>query len=299
MIFSKIPFKIATIVLTLTVLMILPKMAEAKIVNYDHEGSYSIAADGVLYLNSSDAKVKITGTDRTDVAVTIHYKKRISGSYRVLKESDFSFDIQEENGNLYLREESGSVSIMGFVNVTREVYEITIEAPKTIDIRLVGEDDDYIIKHFSGGLDLRMEDGEARLTDMTGNRFEIEVEDGDVNLSGGSGMLDVDIEDGDFAAYDGDFDSISSRCEDGRIEIETKLHDDGNYRLRCDDGRISFSVLAGGGEFSAEFDDGRVRASSKFDLIDKDDDYRQYELKGGTADVDLRAEDGTIILKTK
>jgi hypothetical protein len=34
-------------------------------------------------------------------------------------------------------------------------------------------------------------------------------------------------------------------------------------------------------------------------LIDKDDDYRQYELKGGTAEVNLRAEDGSIFLKTK
>ncbi len=265
---------------------------------YDLDKTYSIDPKGTIYLTSNDAEVTIVGSDRKDVHVFVEYRLDITGLGKSWRNTPFGFEVVEENGNLRIRDEEVQINAFGMVH-WNEHYAIKIEAPSTVSLRLRFDDDDVRIRGFSGDVSLSMSDGRAALEKMTSKVFELEADDGTIELDGGHGLLDATIDDGDVYVTHGDFDEVTGRAGDGEIEIATKVHDDGRYRLRADDGELLFEVLGGGGEFNADFDDGHARASGAFKEIDKDDHFRLWSLPGGKARVDLRVNDGRISLRAK
>lgn len=273
--------------------------ASAKTATFHLDETYSLSADGTIYLFSSDADVLIAGSDRSDVHVVVDYARNVSGIGIKGEEEDFEVMVTEENGNLRIREMDGNNYYVGLMVSVQTEYTITIEAPMNAKLQINGDDDEYMIHGFTNGIRLRMEDGRARLREMTGPTFEFETEDGDIELTGGTGLLDVTVEDGSFTVDQGAFSSVTGDVEDGDISIETTLSDDGDYRFRAEDGDITLSILGGGGEFSVYYEDGNIRANGGFDLVDEDENYSQYALPGGSAHVRFRVEDGRVTLRKK
>lgn len=268
---------------------------------FNLDETYAIDPDGTLYLDTNDAEIRIAGSDRADVHIIVHYQRKVTGFSSSSDGQEFQVRVSENNGNLYVHEideDGGEVIFFGSVS---EDYEITIEVPRTISLNLDGDDDDYMIEGIGGEIRLDMDDGDATIRDARGDRFEIAFQDGSVELFGGSGMLDVSVDDGAFFADDGAFSSIEARFEDGDLEISSSLSDEGRYRFRGDDGRITLNVLAGGGTFDCDLDDGSVRASKDFTLEEGEEGegYELYRLPGGDADVRIRIEDGTIRLRKR
>lgn len=267
-------------------------------VSFDLDKTYPMDKDGTLYLSSNDADLTIIGSDRKDVHVFVEYRLDIRGLSRNWKASDFDFEVFAENGNLRMRDTEVMINSVGFIS-WNEHYIIRIEAPRSISLNLRLDDDNSTVENIDGEISLSMSDGDALLRDVHGDRFDLEADDGTIELIGGRGTLDISLDDGDIIVRDGNFDEIIGRMADGDMEIATKLADKGRYRVRADDGDIYFNVLGGGGEFHLDFDDGRARASGGFEEIDSDDHYRLLHLKGGNARVDLRVNDGRITLRRK
>jgi len=274
-------------------------ICEAKEVTFDHDGTYDIDKNGTFILDSEDAEVSIKGTDRKDVHIVVHYERNISGRFRKSGNDEFEVEITEENGNVRYREIDYDVTYFGSIIINQERYTIDIEIPKTVSLKIRGEDDDYLIENVDGDISMIVEDGDARLRNVNGTSYEFDIEDGNIEMLGGGGVLDISSEDGDVLIENGKFTEIMGRTEDGEIEIETTLSDNGSYRMRADDGDIEFTVLGGGGEFTVEYDDGRARASRQFEEIEDDDGYKVYTLPGGNARVRIRVSDGSAILKTR
>jgi len=275
----------------------LPAVTSAKTHTYNLDETYSIAADGTLFLNTDDADITITGEDRQDVHVIIHHEWHISG-VSTRGGDDFEVIVTEENGNLRIREaDTGGITIM--MGTIREEYTVEIVAPKSVNLRIRGDDDDYRIRGFAGDVRLDFEDGRAQLMHMTGSHFEIGVEDGDLELQGGSGLLDIFAEDGSVVVEDGQFSDVSARVEDGDISISTSLSDGGDYRIRAEDGSIELNIEDGGGEFRLVFDDGSTRVGRQFDLLEEDEGYEEYQLGDGDARVRMEVEDGRITLRKR
>lgn len=278
-------------------LMSVPSLARDD-VSFDLDDTYTIDKSGTIYLSSNDAEVTITGSDRSDVHVFVEYRLDIRGLSKSWKASDFDFEVYEENGNLRMRDSEVMINSVGFISWD-EHYLIRIEAPRSVSLSLRFDDDDVVVENIDGEISLSLSDGDAVLRDVHGDMFDLETDDGTIELIGGRGTLDISLDDGDILIRDGDFSEIMGRMADGDMEISTKLSDRGRYRLRADDGDIDFTVLGGGGEFHIDFDDGRARAGGGFEEIDKDDHYRLWRLKGGSARVDLRVNDGRISLRRK
>ncbi len=278
-------------------LISLTQDANAKKEVFELDEVYPLAKDGTIYLRTGDADVKITGSDRKDVHLIIDYEAKKSGIFWDSNDDPFEVDVRAENGNLYIREYDQDKVTIGVV-VTNEFirYDITLEVPQEAKLKITGDDDNYDIRDVQGRIAMSFDDGEALLHNCIGGDYDFEVEDGSIEMIGGSGMLSAFIEDGELFIEDAAFDEIIAEVEDGDIEIATTLKDGGRYRLGSDDGDIMLTVLSGGGEFQAVYDDGRVRASGEFIVEDEDEEFTLYKLPGGTAKVKLRTEDGRIKL---
>ncbi len=269
--------------------------AEAKRYEYHLDEVYPIGSNGTIILDTGDAEIRIEGTDRSDVRLVVDWTQIISGLYVKANDEPFEMEVRPDGDNLRIREIDGG-SYMGIMVSSNEHYEIVIEAPKGVSLKLNGDDDNYSVTGIDGSIDLSFDDGRAYFGECGSRQFDLECNDGTIELEGGAGTLYVTIDDGRIIVEEGNFRSIEATINDGEIDIATSLADKGDYRLRCDDGRVVFTVLEGGGEFTVDYDDGHVRAASSFDLIDKDEGYEFYKLDGGSARVRCRIEDGYIRL---
>lgn len=255
--------------------------------------TYSVNSSATIYLHSDDADVKITGTDRKDVHVKISRSVERKGIQ--FGERNFHVDVKERNGDLYIEdfEESSTVMIMGYV---REEYNITIEAPQGVNLKIKGDDDDYRIKGINGSITMNVDDGDAEILNCKGDHFEFDFDDGDIKMDVASGYLKLDIDDGDFEVDNASFSEIDADADDGDIYISTSLADGGTYSFRVDDGTIVMRVISGGGEFNIYHDDASVSTSSEFNTIEKEDNLTVLKLNNGSAKVKVRADDARIKL---
>lgn len=254
---------------------------------------YSIAKTGTLDLRSSDADVFITGSDRANAHVKI--ERTVESKGVVWGEGNFTVDIDEENGNLIIRErqENVRVSVIGYY---RENYKIEIQVPLGVSLKIQGDDGDYFIKNINGSVSMDIDDADAELTACAGSQFYFNIDDGDISMDGGKGELEIDGDDSDIKIRNAQFSSIRAEMDDGDIRIETSLVANGNYSIDSQDGSVVLDILGGGGTFDIRHDDARVMTEGNFKSIQKDEDRTQVSLAGGSAKINIRLDDGSVRL---
>lgn len=263
--------------------------------SYNLDENYKINAKGTIRLTCSDAKVFITGSDRTDVNVKIDREVEVKGWS--FGNDEFSVDIDDSNGNLTIRERSESnVNIVGSYH---ERYTIKIQAPKGVSLILNGDDGDYFVDHIDGAIDIDLDDADIELTACNGDDFRFHLDDGDVKMDQGKGSLEVDGDDTDIQINNAQFSHISAEIDDGDFIVETGLVDNGDYYINTQDGRVVFTVLSGGGRFDIRHDDASIRADSRFSAVEESEDRSRYTLDKGNAKVDIRADDASVRLSTR
>ncbi|HZY78320.1 MAG TPA: DUF4097 family beta strand repeat-containing protein [Cyclobacteriaceae bacterium] len=261
--------------------------------NYHLDQNYKVAAKGIIKLTSSDAKVFITGSDRTDVNVKIDREVEIKGFYSGTDE--FSVDIDESGGNLTIRDRQNTAHF-GIVGTYNERYTIKIQAPKGVSLVINGDDGDYLIESIDGMLDVDLDDGDLEITNCNGDDFRFNLDDGDVKMDKAKGSLEFDGDDSNIDIRNAAFTKINANIDDGDFFVETSLSDNGDYFIDAQDGKIMFTVISGGGRFDVRHDDGSVRADATFSEVEDSEDRSRYTLANGNARIDIRADDANVRL---
>ncbi len=264
-----------------------------KIADFHLDKEYKIAPSGIIRLNSSDAKVFITGSSRSTAHVKIDREVTTKGV--IFGEDKFHVDVTESEGNLTIKEKSGTthISMVGYYN---EKYSINIEAPEGASLVIHGDDGDYFIKAIHGSIELNLDDADIELAECKGNNLKVRLDDGDLRMDTGKGTLEVDADDADIVIKQAAFEKIIADIDDGDFVVETSLSDNGDYDITCQDGLISFTVLGGGGKFDIRHDDARVMTEGKFDTIEKSEDRTRLTLANGNANVKIQADDARVRL---
>jgi len=257
------------------------------------DNEYKMNPDGTIRLSSSDAKVFITGSTRSTAHIRIDRKVNTKGW--VMGEEKFTVDVTESNGDLSIKERSGSTRI-GVVGYYHETYTINIEAPLGASLVIKGDDGDYFIKEVNGAIELDLDDADVELTGCQGNYFRVRLDDGDLRMDKGQGTLELDVDDGDIKIKSGAFEKIMAEIDDGDFVIETSLSENGDYDINTEDGLISLTVLGGGGRFDIRHDDARVIAEGNFDTVEKSENRTHLTLANGNARVNIHADDARVRL---
>lgn len=254
---------------------------------------YKIDAAGTVYLDASDAKVFITGSNRTTAHIKIDREVTTKGL--VFGEREFWVDVTEQNGKLSIKEKSGSttVNMVGYYN---EKYTINIEVPEGVSLIVDGDDGDYFIKAIHGSIEIDVDDADVELTGCQGNRFAVKLDDGDLRMDSGRGDLVVEADDADIEIKNASFQKILARIDDGDFIVETALAENGDYDVDMQDGLLSIKVLGGGGRFDIRHDDARVTTEGGFEIVEKSEDRTRVSLANGSARFQIRADDGRVRL---
>lgn len=261
--------------------------------NFHLDQVYKVDKNGTIDLRSSDAKVFIVGSNRSDVHIKIDRKITTKGM--VWGGKEFSVEVEETNGDIVIREREsgGTVSVVGYY---REEYRIDIEAPMDMSLEIKGDDGDYFIKNINGAIALDMDDADAELVGCKGDRFKFSVDDGDIKMDQARGRLEVRADDGDVEIRNAAFTFIDADLDDGDFIVETSLADNGEYNVKAEDGYVAIKITNGGGEFYIRHDDGRVITEGDFDKVERSEDRTRLKINNGTAKVTIRVDDGRVRL---
>lgn len=260
---------------------------------YNLDEVYSIGNNGTISLQSDDANVTVTGSDRSDVRVIVHYKLSVKGISFGKKEK-FEMIVEENNGNLKIHEKERDFGNNVVFGSSREEYDITIEAPRGVSLDLEGDDENYQITAIDGSFRVDADDSNIELQNCNGDDFSFDLDDGEIQMDRGKGKLSMDIDDGDVRILSGDFDEIDIETDDSEIDITTRLFDTGNYRFDLDDGDLRLNIAGGGGEFEVNHDDADISTSRQFEQTIDDEGRSVYRLSGGNAKVRVNTDDGDI-----
>lgn len=257
---------------------------------------YKIDKAGLLELQTSDAKVFITGSTRGTAHVKID--RTITAKGWTWGSDDFKVEVKEDNGNLIVqeRQKGDHVAAIGYY---MEVYRIEIEIPEGVSLKVRGDDGDYYIKNVNGAISLRMDDADAELAGCKGDHFEFRLDDGDIHMDQGRGSLEIDGDDADVEIYKANFTSIRADVDDGDLIIETSLANNGDYNIASQDGLISLNITGGGGQFEIRHDDGRVITEGAFKTLEDGEHETRLALANGTAKVNLKADDARVKLRAQ
>lgn len=284
-----------TSLLTLS-LAVVSVVAQAQ--DFHLDKNYKVNATGTIDLGSSDAKVFITGSKRTNAHVKIDREVTAQGIV-FGGDQEFKVEVTEENGNLRLREKKEGTAV-GVVGVYNEKYRIEIEAPEGMSLVVRGDDGDYYIKNVNGSVELDLDDADVELAECKGNKFRFHLDDGDLKMDQGKGILEINGDDSDISIYNGTFTSVNADVDDGDLRIETSLDNNGQYFFESQDGLIALTVMAGGGEFDIRHDDGHISTQgADFDVLSKGEKTTRINLPKGSAKVNMRADDANIRLAVR
>lgn len=257
---------------------------------------YKINPTGTIKLNSSDGKVYITGSKRDNVHVKIDREVVTKGF--TFGHEEFSVDVTENNGDIEIRERSNNVSV-AMIGYRSEKYAIRIEAPEGMSLLVKGDDGDYWISNIDGSISLDLGDGDAELTQCSGNKFDFRIDDGDISMDEGSGDLAMDADDADVHIRNATFTTVNANIDDGDFVIETSLSDKGTYFIDAQDGLVSLAITKGGGKFDVRHDDARVITEGDFNTVEDTENRTRLTLATGEANVDIRADDARVRLMRK
>lgn len=285
------------LLLAISTLLLFTVTAEAqKNDEFTLDETYAVAGDGTISLQSDDANVTITGSDRQDVRVVVNYRRKVKG----LSFGDyegFEMIVEEDNGNLNIYEKERDNETRFIVGSSREEYEITIEAPRGVSLNLEGDDETYRISTVDGAISIEADDSDLELKECDGDSFSLEMDDGEILMDGGNGSLKLSLDDGDARILNGNFSDIQYEADDGDLDITTMLSDGGNYRFDLDDGDLVLNIAGGGGEFDISHDDADISTSSEYEEVMADEDRSIYRLPLGNAKISIKTDDGDIVLR--
>lgn len=263
---------------------------------FNLDETYPIAEKGTINLQSDDANVTITGSDRQDVRVVVNYRMRVKGMSFGNWEK-FEMIVEENNGNLNIYEKERENGVKVILGSSREEYQITIEAPRGVSMNLKGDDDSYRVSSIDGALTIDADDSDIALNDCKGDTFSIKLDDGELMMDGGNGSLQLDLDDGDARILNGNFSDIQIDTDDGDLDITTELAEKGDYRFDMDDGDLVLNIAGGGGEFDIRHDDADISTSSEYEEVMSDDDRSIFRLPLGNAKISIQTDDGDIVLR--
>jgi hypothetical protein len=261
--------------------------------SYKLDQEYKIGATGTVRLNTSDAKVTITGSVRTTAHIKINREVNVKGW--TFGEQEFRVEVSEEGGNLSIRElKRGSVT--GVVGYHSEKYTINIEVPEGVSLDIDGDDGDYFIKSVNGAIELDVDDADVDLTGCKGSFFRVKLDDGDLRMDMGRGELEVDADDADIEIKNASFEKITAEMDDGDFVIETSLAENGNYFVSAQDGLVAMKILGGGGKFEIRHDDANINAGDGFEIVERSESRTRVATSTGSARVEIRADDARVRL---
>lgn len=132
---------------------------------YTMAESYPVPASHTIRLTSEDADVSISGSDRDDIRIQVHYA--ISAAREKMTRFNYRVSVVDAGGELVVAEERHTGS-RNFV-FHEQVHSIEIEVPRNAHVTVREEDGSCSVRNIDGRVHLNLDDGSVHLENCAGD----------------------------------------------------------------------------------------------------------------------------------
>ena len=263
------------VILSCLFIISLPINLFGRDINKDYHESYEVKPGDMLSLRHGDGNVFISTWDKDVVDIDVHF----SASIFSLGDNEYKFEVTfEQRGNtIEVREHTRPDHYIGIRGLTIDQYKYIIQAPKYLILDLRGDDGDIDIRDITGNISCRLSDGDVTLNNITTKMLTLNMEDGSLKMNDIKAEMEIKIDDGDVNISDYEGESCTVDFGDGQFEMNRAS---GNFDLRGDDGDIELHRISAG-TLKASTNDGDICVDLR---------------KSKTPNIELKTDDGKVIM---
>jgi len=194
-----------------------------------HEKTFKVKEGQTLELIASMGDVKISTWDKEELYV------KVSGSSKVEKKFDFSFEETNYGVKIEAKREGGWFNFNWFGSGGDLVFEISL--PKKFEVKAKTSGGDLRVRDLTGEVELNTSGGDIDLLNYNGNGFlhtsggdvkcensggnlEVSTSGGEINLKSANGRIDAGTSGGDIILdYSGSNEGIVLHTSGGDIKV--------------------------------------------------------------------------------
>ena len=217
--------------------------AAARMIDKDYHETFDVQAGAKLILLHGDGDVVITPWDKDVIDVNVRYRADVTAvGFGV--EVDFKAEFKQTGDTVIVKGVEGGSAGIFFIRSTNEYeYSYTVFAPSYVTLELRGDDGDVEVSGWRAPIDCVIDDGDVKMSDVTGNTVEVKFEDGDIHLAGLTCDLALRGDDGDITVSNSTFRHALFSGEDGSIDV---MDSSGDFEVSVDDGDLDFRRVTAG-----------------------------------------------------
>lgn len=152
---------------------------------YDYDETFALPTSRQIRITSEDAKVTVSGSDRSDVRIRAHYG--IKSTPEMLQNFSYRLNVSTVESGLHVQEmrQTGSRFIYD-----KQAHTLHVEVPRNAHVSIVEEDGSCEITAVAGTVDVRMDDGSGHAADCSGP-ITVTLDDGTFTHRNCTGLVKV------------------------------------------------------------------------------------------------------------
>lgn len=213
----------------------------AKEYQEDFNHVFQVEKGTTIMLKNGDGNVNITTWDRDEVKVDVIYHIN-SKSSRDDDSENFDMEFRQSGDRVYIIAHERRNTTFGFFSIQYIDYRYEITVPSYVKFDIDSDDGDVNIENITGNIECKFDDGDCVLKNISNDFTDIKTKDGDVNINYLKGELSVRADDGTTTLENLEVSEGEISASDGRIGIRDSQ---GNFFVDSDDGDISLVNIAG------------------------------------------------------
>ena len=213
----------------------------AKEYKEDFSHTFQVTKGTTVILKNGDGNVNVSTWDKDEIKVDVIYHIN-SKSSRDDDDREFDVEFRQSGDRVYITGHENKRTTFGFFSIQYIDYHYEITLPPYVDFDIDSDDGDINLEDIKGDLNIRIDDGNVVLKNITNEITDIKTKDGDVNINHLKGILSI-------------------RADDGKVTLENIETTEGD--VSTSDGRIR--IRDSKGDFFVDSDDGDCYPRSDFD----------------------------------
>jgi len=207
----------------------------------DFSHTFQVSEGTTVMLNNGDGYANINIWDKDEIKVDVIYHIN-SKSSRDEDERAFDVEFRQNGDRVFIVGHEQKRVNFGFFSIQYIDYRYEISAPAYVNFDIDSDDGDLNIEDSRGDIQIRMDDGDVVLKNIVNKVTDIKTADGDIDIVALKGELFIRGDDGTVTLENLDVSEGEVSTSDGRIRIRDSK---GDFFVDSDDGDISLVNIAG------------------------------------------------------
>ncbi len=317
------------------IVFLFPAFGKASEAKFEETRTFKFRPGSRLTIRALDGNISIRTWPRREVK--IRYKKTVWGRSRRKAEErleDLEVRFHEYGGELeVVVDDWRSDREWGFWDLfnpetwggssgsAQVEFEITV--PGEIDLDVSADDSDVDVRRVHGEVNVRVDDGDVAMQEVSGPEIRVETDAGDVDLykldvrngllevstdegdvqieNARIGELETETDEGDVAVLKSKIERLSVRTDEGQVELDVEPFGHARYRVVTEEGDVILTLPANEGyDLDLETDTGRIHSEFDVEIEETDRGERVSATIGrGRCRVSAYSDDGDIFLERR